>query len=584
MTAAPAIRVRFRDALALGFLLVLTLWWRGHTFGPDVKAATGWAPWPVVKGETEPLDCDEAAYAYLGRRVVAGDALYRDLTENKPPGGYALYALAVWIGGANEITVRLLPLPFVLLNVALVWMLARRLAGTAAGFTAAIAFLLLSTDPYLYGNGAQLEVPINLFATAGLFALVRALDDTPSRRAWIVAAGLGVGMAALVKQVAILHAAVFAVAVLMRKRPGRPRDLLALIAGVLLPWIVAAIVLAAQGALDAAVNDIFRYGAALAADTPPDPHAPPALLRWFTGNADPAGILPPPFGTSSYLVWWGNGSWPLWISGAIGTLALLRGPHPARRLTAGWTCAAWLQVAAPGLFWAHYYLLPTPGLAIATGILLADALRSTRNTRGARRALAALLALTATAALAGTLVIQVRDYLLVPASELTVRYKGGRQWVELRRFGRDIARRTQNWTDKPAYLHVWGWQSPLYIYSGLDTVTPQFFADPLARAFADRPHPQVTPRIARMVADLKQHPPDLISCGEIPPPALKQWLDRAYLPSRSAFTLPDGRGFWIRQDRYNDFEHPPATNRPGSRKSVALNPTRRSGDHREQGG
>lgn len=550
---------RIRDALVLCFLLALTLWWRGHTFGPDVKAATGWAPWPVVKGETEPLDCDEAAYAYIGRRVVAGDALYRDLTENKPPGGYALYALAVWIGGANEITIRLLPLPLVLLNVALVWMLARRLAGFAGAITAGLAFILLSTDPYLYGNGAQLEVPINLFATAGLFAMSRALDYTPSRRAWIFAAGLGIGLAALVKQVAILHAAVFAAVLLWPKHPRRLRDVLALASGILLPWVVAAIALAAQGALGAAFNDIFRYGAALAADTPPDPNAPPALLRWITGNADPAGILPPPFGTTDYLVWWGSGSWPLWIVGGIGALALLRGPGPARRLAALWTLSAWLQVAAPGLFWAHYYLLPTPGLAIATGVLLADALNSARSARDARRTLAALLALFAAAAIAGTLVIQVRDYLLVPASELTVRYKGGRQWVELRRFGRDIARRTQHWTNKPTHLHVWGWQSPLYIYSGLDTVTPQFFADPLARAFADRPHPQVTPRIARMVDDLKRNPPDLISCGEIPPPALKQWLERAYLPSRSAFTLPDGRGFWIRQDRYNDFEHPTAS-------------------------
>ncbi len=556
------IRFRFRDALALFILLILALWWRGHTFGPDVKAATGWTLWPVVRGETEPLDCDEAAYAYIGRRVVAGDVLYKDLTENKPPGGYALYILAVWLGGATEITIRLLPLPMVLLNVALVWMLARRLAGATAGTAAAIAFILLSTDPYLYGNGTQLEVPINLFATAGLLAMVRAIDSPSSsprsQRAWIFAAGLGVGLAALVKQVAILHAAVFALAILWPKRPNRLRDLLALFAGVLVPWIIAAIVLAAQGALGAAFNDVFRYGAALAADTPPDSHAPPALLRWITGNADPSGVLPPPFGDTTYLVWWGNGTWPLWIAGTLGTMALLRGPRPARRLTACWTIASWLQVAAPGLFWAHYYLLPTPGLAIATGTLLADALRSLRAAKGPRRLLAALLALTAAAAIAGTLFIQVRDYLLVPSSELTVRYKGGRQWVELRRFGRDVARRTRNWNDKPIHLHVWGWQSPLYIYSGLDTVTPQFFADPLARAFANRPHTQVTPRITRMIADLKRQPPDLISCGEIPPPALKQWLDRAYLPSRSAFVLPDGRGFWIRQDRYADFEHPPA--------------------------
>ena len=52
-------------------------------------------PGADVPEESEPLDCDEAAYAYIGRRLVAGDVLYRDLTENKPPLGYGIYAAGV---------------------------------------------------------------------------------------------------------------------------------------------------------------------------------------------------------------------------------------------------------------------------------------------------------------------------------------------------------------------------------------------------------------------------------------------------------------------------------------------------------
>ena len=40
--------------------------------------------------------------------------MYRDLTENKPPLGYWLYALAVALGGYNELAIRLLPIPAVL--------------------------------------------------------------------------------------------------------------------------------------------------------------------------------------------------------------------------------------------------------------------------------------------------------------------------------------------------------------------------------------------------------------------------------------------------------------------------------------
>ena len=72
-------------------------------------------------------------HAYIGKRIARGDVIYRDLTENKPPLGYWLFALAVAIGGANETCIRLMPVPFVLLTIALVWWIACRLGGPVAG-------------------------------------------------------------------------------------------------------------------------------------------------------------------------------------------------------------------------------------------------------------------------------------------------------------------------------------------------------------------------------------------------------------------------------------------------------------------
>ena len=81
------------------------IWWRGHTFGPTVLEKTGLHLWPVVSGRSEPLDCDESAYGYMGRRQVEGAVLYRDLTEYKPPLGYWFYAVGVGVGGATEMTI-----------------------------------------------------------------------------------------------------------------------------------------------------------------------------------------------------------------------------------------------------------------------------------------------------------------------------------------------------------------------------------------------------------------------------------------------------------------------------------------------
>src|SRR5262249_58600015 len=71
--------------LVLVILLLFDVWYRAHTFGPTIQQATGLKLWPAAAGPTEPLDCDEAAYAYIGHRLLHGDVMYRDITENKPP-------------------------------------------------------------------------------------------------------------------------------------------------------------------------------------------------------------------------------------------------------------------------------------------------------------------------------------------------------------------------------------------------------------------------------------------------------------------------------------------------------------------
>ena len=262
--------------------------------------------------------------------------MYRDVSENKPPLGYWLYTLAVAIGGANETTIRLMPIPYVLATIALVWWLGLRLRGPVAACVAAWLYSLLGTDPYLFGNGANMEHFLNLFAVASLAAMVRSFE-VPGRR-WLLLAGAGVGAASLVKQVAALHGPVYALALLLVDRGPAPpgatfasrwrskvADLLALAAGFATTWALAVGVLWLQGAGSAAYEDIVRYGSALATLKVPDPNAPPKLVRWITGNADPQGVLPPPFGLTLYLVWWGTGSWPLWLA-AIPSTAWLMAP------------------------------------------------------------------------------------------------------------------------------------------------------------------------------------------------------------------------------------------------------------------
>src|SRR3954470_24907199 len=145
------------SVLVLAVILVFDVWYRAHTFGPTVVQATGIDLWPKTVGASEPLDCDEAAYAYIGHRLLRGDVMYRDLTENKPPLGYWLYALGVAVGGYNELAIRLLPMPAVLLTICLLWWMGEWIAAPICAFLAAAIYAVLSTDRYLFGNGSNME-------------------------------------------------------------------------------------------------------------------------------------------------------------------------------------------------------------------------------------------------------------------------------------------------------------------------------------------------------------------------------------------------------------------------------------------
>ena len=289
-------------------------------------------------GESEPLDCDEAAYAYIGHRILHGDVLYRDLTENKPPLGYWLYTLAVAIGGYHELTIRLMPIPFVLATIALVWWIGLRLGGPARGLAGG----------GLYRPAEHRSVPVRqrseprtlhqLFAVLALAMIIRAWR--PAGRRWFLAAGMCLGAAALVKQVALAHGS--------RRSSPRSRDEAGTVDR---PGAVAACSMSGRslawtagwwrwrrrparssgaGRRPAAYEDIVRPRRGRWRPTrSPSPNAPPRRSAGSPATPIPAGKLPWPFGTTDYLVWWGTGSWPLWLVSV-----------PAAGLSGGWRRAA----------------------------------------------------------------------------------------------------------------------------------------------------------------------------------------------------------------------------------------------------
>lgn len=539
-------------------LLVFAAWWRGHTIAPALQSAVGWAPYPVARGDVEPLDCDEALYAYIGHRLGSGDRLYADVSENKPPLGYLIYRAGVSLGGYNEVAVRLLPVPFVLATIACLWWIGFRLAGPAVGTVAGLLYALASCDPYTYGNGAQFEQFMNAFGAATVAMLME--YHVTRRRAWAVAAGAALACGVLVKQVAAVQWAVGALIILgTARRPTDDRapspfiDLAAFTGGAVAIAAITAAWLLSQGTIALAFDDIVRFGGALATDTLPEPNAPSRWIRWFTGNSAPDGALPPPFGSSDYVAWWGAGTWPFWVASALATFTLLAGKWTLPRVSMlAWLVLSWLQVLMPGLYWAHYYLLPMPAasLIIAVGLdqLGTEAAESSRKGRLIRGSMQVLLSLL----LVGFFVIQLRGYLYSDTKTITQVCKKGQQWLALRELGREFGRRSIAWDDRR--LFVWGWQSPLNFYSGVDSPTRHAFTNNLMRDHASTGHPLIEPRVRELMDDLRRHPPELVWAGYPPFDELRQFLRERYLPSRLVGSTADGRGLWVRKDEWVDFE------------------------------
>jgi len=147
-----------------------------------------------------PLERDEGEYAYAGQLLLQGVSPYQAAynVTLKFPGTCAAYALIMAVFGQ---TAAALHAGVILVNLAsamLVFVLARRIYGDAAGVVAAGTYVLLSIVPDIFGLAAHATHFVMLLALAGVVLLQYPDDRTSAAR--IFSAGLLIGLAVLMKQ------------------------------------------------------------------------------------------------------------------------------------------------------------------------------------------------------------------------------------------------------------------------------------------------------------------------------------------------------------------------------------------------
>lgn len=388
-----------------------------------------------------PFSIDEYAYVTVGRDVVRGMLPLSGAWLNRGPAGALLYALPTLLPLELDAALDLFALAFAAATAYLIFRLLAARAGAGWGWFGLASFAVLSADPAMQANGANMEIPINFLLMLALVLVFGSQTAVSTRRLFL--AGLVIGIAVTLKETS----AAFWLVLLVARDPRRglaaaARGAVATLGGVVLPSLMIWLVYAATGQLEL-LAAVSSFHAGYVSLHPKWLAAGPLLLLTTNGFALYA-------------------SWPFAIP-ASWWLAELpwkwQFPLTARVMV---LCAA-IAAVAPGHFFAHYYLLFLPPFVLATALWL-----SCLRERGVdRRVVAALVAL-----------------LVAWPAALELRMASGRVPTEVRRLapvatvdgnrkalGRTLAERAA----REDRLLVFGGSPTVYAHSGLRPAAPDIW-------------------------------------------------------------------------------------------------------------
>lgn len=277
---------------------------------------------------TLPPSPDQFNHAYLGWRLLEGDAPYRDVIDMNWPGVMGGHALAIWMFGINLWSWRAFDFLLFAASTLLLADIVRQAAGREAGR------LLLLIAPLMYvGNGywiaGQHDMSAGQFLVVALWFHVRAYGRTAWP--WQIGTGAFVALAMLHKPTVAVIAPLLVLQVVWLRKPARRIVAHSAVAGAaLLVTLVAALVavLARGTAISDAVDALYTYNAvtrfvdAMPLDTL---LAKPAnSLLWLGATLISLLVMPWQLGRSTRSV--ATSVLPvLWLAGVVSYLAQSRG-------------------------------------------------------------------------------------------------------------------------------------------------------------------------------------------------------------------------------------------------------------------
>jgi hypothetical protein len=446
---------RAKDGLALLLLVAATAALRATSFVPAV------------------VDTDEGLYMVQAAAWLEGGWPLVAVWDMHPVGAPALFALAFLAFGVGVEAVRLLGLFCVAATACGLFALVRgaggpRSAGMAAGLTYGAYSLALSG---LCVNTELLIAPFVTGAMAiGVRGFVRARAGLAPGWAEILGMGALIGPALLVKQVVVPEGSL-AFALLVGP---------AWMAG-LLPWRRVLAMAAAYAALCA--GPFLLMGLVYAAQGWLPQYLDGSLLAPFRYSMERA-----PPAEAWRRIWSGLLQIGLPVGAALVALSLTRRRPTAQDRLGGlgalWLAVATLGVAAPGFYFAHYFLLLLPPLSVLAALGLVRLAQAAMLADWQRRGVALLLA----------------GLLAVPwLSEMHRRVEIGPGWLHPDPV-RQVAAAMEQAAGRGASAFIANYHVTPYMLSGTRPVTRYVLPVHLTGGFEDLSDTSADAELARVLA------------------------------------------------------------------------------------
>ena len=317
----------------------------------------------IVSG-AEPLGIDQSLWASAVRGMSAGQLLYRDVWEQRPPGIYLTYLLGFSIFGWTPFAVAALDIVASAATTILLWAIGHRLGGRLTGAVAAALYAALTMPGGLYGYGGFLERAVSetfIVVCVGLAALCAAYLRPGNATMPAIGVGLFAGAAVMFKPNAGLYLpAVLAWVYLYRIRGSGLR---------LTPIVIA--VFASALPTVAVVAWLWRLGLI------PDAYiAVVEFNRAYVAREFTLGAFALAFSKSVFLRMKTD---PIWVAGTIASVAALWTLVRTRRLpelpalAMFWGAATVMVIAVNGIrLYNSYFLQAFAPLCLMAAWMLAD--------------------------------------------------------------------------------------------------------------------------------------------------------------------------------------------------------------------